>query len=159
MQYIIQEWDFRELRGVKMVPPVFIPRPETEELVSLVVNDMKRQQKETFNFLEVGCGSGVISISLLKTFSRAIGTCFDQNQLAVELTKVNAENFEVADRLKVQKFKLEDGNLNSSEMESEYDLIVSNSPYLFSHELVKLADDIKGMKLLYYSIINKIKII
>lgn len=142
IQYIIKEWDFRELKGVSLLPPVFIPRPETEELVSHVIADMKQNKVEKLNFLEIGCGSGVISISLLREFPGAIGTCFDQNQLAVELTKVNAEHFDVLDRLKVQKYKLEDGSL-SPEIESQYDLIVSNPPYLLSRELLGLEDHIK----------------
>lgn len=142
VQYIIKEWDFRELKGLKMVPPVFIPRPETEELVSHVISDFLN--RDTFNFLEIGCGSGVISISLLKEFgTRTNGYCFDQNQLAVELTKINAEIFDVIDRLTVEKFKLTDGNLSLEMKNQKFDLIVSNPPYLFSRELVRLADDIK----------------
>lgn len=62
IQYIIGEWDFRELT-LKMQPPVFIPRPETEELVELILQQY--DVKESLNFLEVGCGSGCISLSLL----------------------------------------------------------------------------------------------
>lgn len=142
VQYIIKEWDFRKLRGLKIVPPVFIPRPETEELVSHVCDDMKGQQLDSFSFLEVGCGSGVISISMLRDFPGAVGKCFDQNQLAVDLTKLNAEHFGVQDRLSVEKFKLEDGVL-PAKMESQFELIVSNPPYLFSRELVGLEDDVK----------------
>lgn len=67
VQYIIGEWDFRELT-LKMQPPVFIPRPETEELVELILQQF--DVKEPVKFLEVGCGSGCISLSLLYSLSR-----------------------------------------------------------------------------------------
>uniref|UniRef100_A0A182Q746 Release factor glutamine methyltransferase N-terminal domain-containing protein n=1 Tax=Anopheles farauti TaxID=69004 RepID=A0A182Q746_9DIPT len=63
IQYIIREWDFRDLT-LKMIPPVFIPRPETEELVELILQQM--DNKEETLFLEIGCGTGAISLSLLK---------------------------------------------------------------------------------------------
>lgn len=63
VQYIIREWDFRDMT-LKMAPPVFIPRPETEELVELILQQIDTQKE--FNFLEVGCGSGAITLSLLK---------------------------------------------------------------------------------------------
>lgn len=62
VQYIIGEWDFCDLI-LKMTPPVFIPRPETEELVELILQ--QSDDKITMRFLEVGCGSGAISLSLL----------------------------------------------------------------------------------------------
>lgn len=62
VQYIIGEWDFCDL-VLKMVPPVFIPRPETEELVELILQQC--DDKLTSRFLEIGCGSGAISLSLL----------------------------------------------------------------------------------------------
>lgn len=65
VQYIIGEWDFRDIT-LKLVPPVFIPRPETEILVDFV---LKRISAGNFNdscdILEVGCGSGAISLALL----------------------------------------------------------------------------------------------
>jgi release factor glutamine methyltransferase len=67
VQYIIGEWDFRDLK-LKMIPPVFIPRPETEELVELILQQM--DEKNELEFLEIGCGSGAISLSLLKALPK-----------------------------------------------------------------------------------------
>lgn len=64
VQYIIKEWEFRDLR-LKMVPPVFIPRPETEMLIDIVMNNSPALN----SILEVGCGSGAISIALLRSNS------------------------------------------------------------------------------------------
>lgn len=63
VQYIIEEWSFRDLT-LKMKPPVFIPRPETEELIDLVVKDFPKTYDQTM--LELCCGSGAISLAILK---------------------------------------------------------------------------------------------
>lgn len=64
VQYIIGEWDFLDLT-LEMSPSVFIPRPETEDLVSIsssLITDG--------SCLEIGCGSGAISLALLKLHSQ-----------------------------------------------------------------------------------------
>lgn len=71
VQYIIGEWDFCEM-VLKMTPPVFIPRPETEELVELILQQC--DDAIGMRFMEIGCGSGAISLALLnalpKVFSK-----------------------------------------------------------------------------------------
>lgn len=62
VQYILGEWDFHCLT-LKVVPPVFIPRPETEQLVELAIRNLK--DLEAPKVLEIGCGSGAISLALL----------------------------------------------------------------------------------------------
>jgi len=72
IQYILGYWDFRNIR-LKMRPPVFIPRSETEELVGIVLNHLKRYcDKEIIHALEIGCGSGAISLSLLDEHQQMI---------------------------------------------------------------------------------------
>uniref|UniRef100_A0A3B5PV69 HemK methyltransferase family member 1 n=1 Tax=Xiphophorus maculatus TaxID=8083 RepID=A0A3B5PV69_XIPMA len=76
VQFVIEEWDFRDLT-LKMRPPVFIPRPETEELVELVLTDLQNHPGSTETpptCLEVGCGSGAISLSLLKSLPQGAVT-------------------------------------------------------------------------------------
>lgn len=67
VQYIIGEWDFCDL-VLKMTPPVFIPRPETEELVELILQQC--DSTLTIRFLEIGCGSGAISLALLHALQK-----------------------------------------------------------------------------------------
>lgn len=67
VQYIIGEWEFYNLE-LKTVPPVFIPRPETEELVELILQ--QNDDKITIRFLEVGCGTGAISLALLHSLPK-----------------------------------------------------------------------------------------
>lgn len=63
VQYIIGEWDFRDIT-LKLVPPIFIPRPETEILVDFVLKRLNLSQAESSEILEIGCGSGAISLAL-----------------------------------------------------------------------------------------------
>lgn len=67
VQYIVGSWDFCDL-VLKMLPPVFIPRPETEELVELILQQC--DDKFTMRFVEVGCGSGAISLALLHSLPK-----------------------------------------------------------------------------------------
>ncbi|XP_045547821.1 MTRF1L release factor glutamine methyltransferase isoform X2 [Salmo salar] len=97
VQYVIEEWDFRDLT-LKMRPPVFIPRPETEELVGLVLTDLQMKQgtglseETSFRCLEVGCGSGAISLSLLKSLPQLRAIALDKNKDAVDLTRENSHS-------------------------------------------------------------------
>lgn len=67
VQYIIGEWDFCDM-VLRMIPPVFIPRPETEELVQLILQQC--DHKLTMRFLEVGCGSGAISLAIINSLPK-----------------------------------------------------------------------------------------
>lgn len=67
IQYILGEWDFLDLT-LKMVPPVFIPRSETEELVQLILQQC--DDKMTMRFLEIGVGSGAISLAMLHSLPK-----------------------------------------------------------------------------------------
>lgn len=65
VQYIIGEWDFRDIK-LKLEPPIFIPRPETELLVDLVLEKIEKSDLTCNDrILEIGCGSGAISLSIL----------------------------------------------------------------------------------------------
>lgn len=70
IQYIIGEWDFCDLT-LKMshTPSVFIPRPETEELVQIasekILSLEKGSNSQNVHCFEIGCGSGAISLGLL----------------------------------------------------------------------------------------------
>lgn len=68
IQYILGNWHFRNLK-IKVKRPVLIPRPETEILVDIALNTIKKDfNGNQLICLEVGFGSGVIMISLIKDF-------------------------------------------------------------------------------------------
>ena len=85
VQYILGSWHFRE-RLYQVRPPVFIPRPETEDLVDLVL----QQGPHHGSFVEIGCGSGCVSVELLLARPQLQGTAIDTSRAACDLTMTNA---------------------------------------------------------------------
>lgn len=71
VQYIIGEWDFRDIT-LKLVPPVFIPRPETEMLVHYVLKALNTSENKKPEILEIGCGSGAVTLSIAHTNASVI---------------------------------------------------------------------------------------
>ncbi|KAJ7424756.1 HemK methyltransferase family member 1 [Willisornis vidua] len=104
VQYVLGEWDFQDLT-LKMRPPVFIPRPETEDLVSLVVEEESQKCANSGLgipvpvphpvILEIGCGSGAIALSLLCKLPQSQVIAVDKEKAAVDLTRENAHRTDV----------------------------------------------------------------
>lgn len=139
IQYIIREWEFRDLT-LKMVPPVFIPRPETEELIELILQQIDAQQE--LQFLEIGCGTGAITLSILKHVPWASAVALDQSKLACELTLENARLHGLSENLRIFRHKLSD-DLPAVLDSHKFDMIVSNPPYVPSGHMASLEPEIK----------------
>lgn len=113
---------------------VLIPRPETEELVCLVLKNIKQGER----VLDIGTGSGAIAIVLAKE-SNAVVTAIDVSEKALEVAKENAKNLGVN-----VEFVLSDLFEN---LEGEkYDKIVSNPPYISENEFQMLESDVKDFE-------------
>lgn len=136
VQYILGEYDFHELRGIRCRAPVLIPRPETEELVDFV---LACREKAEQRFVDVGTGSGVIALALLKARVGWTGVGIDVDERACELAKENARlvlsNGErwSCERVGVEEFMREPNSI---------DFVVSNPPYIPSHEVDGLQPEI-----------------
>ncbi|KAK5872612.1 hypothetical protein PBY51_013295 [Eleginops maclovinus] len=145
VQYVIEEWDFRDLT-LKMRPPVFIPRPETEELVELVLNDLQMKPRTEVGAqetcLEVGCGSGAISLSLLKSLPQLKAIAVDQSQDAVDLTGENALRLGLQDRLQIHHLDVMKDAETVLSLCSSVSVLVSNPPYLFSEDMTALEPEV-----------------
>ena len=115
---------------------VLIPRPETEVLIEMVTK--KFNVNKDIKFLDIGCGSGCISISLLDYFKKSNGAAIDISKDAVLNTQLNLNNFNLTNRLKVLK-----KNIFSYKTEKKFDLIISNPPYLKLSDYINLDQGIK----------------
>ena len=117
-QYIIGHAEFFGMQ-LKVDERVLIPRPETEELVELILAE---NPEENLKVLDIGTGSGAIALALAKNRTDWTITASDISQDALDLASKNAEfqNFNIF-------FKKSDC---FSEISSKYDIIVSNPPYI-----------------------------
>ena len=100
-----------------------VPRPETEELVELLLAEISGQKSE-IRILDVGTGSGVIGLSLAVKFPQANVCAIDISEDALSLARENAAQLRLTERVRFQKSDLLE---NVSE---RFDLIVANLPYI-----------------------------
>lgn len=99
-----------------------IPRPETEELVSAVATDWQGRGK--ISILDIGTGTGAIAVSLAHLLPQAAVDALDVSSDALDLARSNA----VANQVSVNFFQQD--ILKTSTLPREYDIIVSNPPYI-----------------------------
>ena len=117
-QYIIGHADFFGMQ-LKVDERVLIPRPETEELVELILAE---NPKENLKVLDIGTGSGAIALALAKSRPDWIITASDISQDAIDLASKNVEIQNLNIFLKKSDC--------FSKISSKYDIIVSNPPYI-----------------------------
>ncbi len=138
LQYIIGETEFFGLR-FKVDERAFIPRPETEILVEKTIERVKGQGlSDKVMVLDIGTGSGAIAIALAKSLPRAQITASDISGGALDLARENAKINEVDNKIDFVRSDLFD-NISFK----EYDLIVSNPPYIVSGDMDSLPRDVK----------------
>ncbi len=130
IQYIIGKTDFFGL-PFKVNNNVLIPRPETEELVSWIINCHSEQSEEStkLNVLDIGTGSGCIAIALAKNLPNASVYAIDVSENALEVAKRNAELNEVQVEF-IQADILKDFDTKGVLVSQKFDIIVSNPPYV-----------------------------
>ncbi len=128
LQYILGEVDFFDT-NLLVKEGVLIPRPETELLVEAIVADINTYyRKETPVLLDLGTGSGNISIAVAKKCQSCKIFACDISSEALDLAKENAIRNNVED--KIQFFKADILQDWSRKTETKFDYIVSNPPYI-----------------------------
>ena len=117
-QYIIGHADFFGIR-LKVDERVLIPRPETEELVELILAE---NSEESLKVLDIGTGSGAIALALAKNRPDWSVSAADISQDALDLASENAKKQNLQIFLKKSDC--------FTEISEKYDIIVSNPPYI-----------------------------
>ncbi|MDO4794058.1 MAG: peptide chain release factor N(5)-glutamine methyltransferase, partial [Filifactor alocis] len=134
LAYLIGEKEFFG-RSFLVGPGVLIPRADTEILVEEVLRRLKID--EDLCGIEVGAGSGAVSISLLCERERLRMTATDIEQVPVRVSTENARRHGVTDRFKISHSSFFDKVETGS-----YDFIVSNPPYIDEEEMEDLMEEV-----------------
>ncbi|MBR5913307.1 MAG: peptide chain release factor N(5)-glutamine methyltransferase [Selenomonadaceae bacterium] len=128
----------REFMGLNfaVTPDVLIPRPDTEILTQLAIENLSAVENPTF--ADLGTGSGAICVSILKYVKNAKAAAVDISQDAINCAKFNAEKFGVDDRINFYV-----GNLFEPLRGQKFHAIISNPPYIPTKDLSTLQDEVK----------------
>ncbi|MCG3176514.1 MAG: Release factor glutamine methyltransferase [Candidatus Omnitrophica bacterium] len=147
LAYLLGEQDFMGL-SLRVTPAVLIPRPETEQLVEAVLEEIAhlrsvratQNHEKPLRILDIGTGSGCIAVSLTSACPDCKISAFDVSARALQVARTNALRQGVSGRI---VFKQSDvyGAIRSSR--ARYDLIVSNPPYIATSEHRALPADVR----------------
>ncbi len=122
-------------RPFKVTSDVLDPRPDTETLVELCLKYFGPDR--AFTFIDLGCGSGAIGVTLACERPLASGICLDASAAALDVTQYNATFLGVGSRIQCLQSDWFDATSDA------FDLIVSNPPYISSLEIDALAPDVR----------------
>ena len=132
--YIFEEKEFWS-KIFKVTKATLIPRPETELMVDQLT---KIYKNKNIYILDIGTGSGCILISLLEDLKSSKGIGIDVSNKALKIAKENQQNYQSGKRIKFFQKSLTDfKNFN-------FDLIVSNPPYIARGALKNLDEGIRN---------------
>lgn len=124
IQYILGSTEFFGLR-FKVNKNTLIPRPETEELVQWILDDLKKiNSTEKVEILDIGTGSGCIAISLKRNSFHTTVSAMDISEKALETARENAEFHQCPIRFLMKDI------LQTDSLDRNYSIIVSNPPYV-----------------------------
>jgi release factor glutamine methyltransferase len=132
LQYIVGHALFHG-HQFKVTPAVLIPRPETEQLVDLIIDE---NPASDLRVLDMGTGSGCIAVSLARALKFAQVDALDVSRDALEVARENA----VALKTKVRFFE---SDMLSPQPPGRYDIIVSNPPYICWSEREAMESNVK----------------
>ena len=130
IQYVLGKTTFMNLE-FKVNSSVLIPRPETEELVRL----MLKEDLDGKEVLDIGTGSGCIAISLTKNLYNAKVSALDISKDALEVALENAE-------LNNVNIEFIHADIFEYQSDKKYDVIVSNPPYVLESEKMLMKQNV-----------------
>ncbi|UCJ08079.1 peptide chain release factor N(5)-glutamine methyltransferase [Chitinophaga pendula] len=123
-------------------PDVLIPRPETEELVSWIVEELQTAGRETAHVLDIGTGSGCIPIAIKKECPSATVWAIDVSVGALEIAALNASKLQQAVHFEKVNI-LEETAVENLPL---FDVIVSNPPYIRQEEQADMQQQVWGFE-------------
>ena len=140
VQYITGSVEFYALE-LKVTPAVLIPRPETEILVEVIIDSVKKED-ELF-ILDFGSGCGNISIALAENLPNVHVTGIDISKDAIMIANENLEKYQLNGRVNFVNGDILKFNVNDF---LNYDIIVSNPPYVSQNDYLNVQKEIKNFE-------------
>lgn len=134
VQMIIGKVDFLGLE-IRVDSRSIVPRPETEELVQLILSD--KCSRKALKILDIGTGTGCIALRIAKEFPDSEITAIDVSSDALELARGNA----AVNR--IQNVTFQQLDVSNERIEGKFDIIVSNPPYIDMNEYQKLEPEVR----------------
>jgi len=131
VQYVLEKTEFYGLPFI-VNSKVLIPRPETEELIELAVQQIKKGK--VVNVLDIGTGSGCIAITLKKLYPELKLKALDFSEFALEVAEKNAH----MNKVEIDFLKFDVLSPHHWKIDFEADLIVTNPPYVLESEKIKM---------------------
>ena len=135
--YLVGQREFYSLT-FRVTPDVLIPRPETEDLIVALLDEVQRREKsEPLSIADVGTGSGIIAICAAKRIPHCHVTAIDISQAALAVARANAEQHAVDEQM-----DFVESDLLAQLPDARFDLIVSNPPYVSEAEFGELPREV-----------------
>lgn len=134
LQYLLNEQEFYG-RKFYVNKGVLIPRQDTEILVEKAINIVKDKKIETPKILDIGSGSGVIGITMALEIENSKVLGIDVSDVAIEISNKNREI------LKAKNIKIIKSNLFENVSFKEFDMIISNPPYIARDEIDVMSEN------------------
>jgi release factor glutamine methyltransferase len=135
-QYIIGTVEFYCLE-FNVSPAVLIPRPETEILVETVINSVPKEDE--LRVMDIGSGSGNISIAIAVNLPNAQVSGIEISESAIVVAEENLKKYDLNKRVSFLNYDIL--NVNKNEL-SDFDIIVSNPPYVSKEDYSKVQKEI-----------------
>lgn len=135
LQYILKKQEFMGL-DFFVDEGVLVPRPDTEVLVEKIIDIVEKgyfKDNESLNILDIGTGSGAITLSLAHYIKNSLLYSVDISKKALEIANENMMNLGLENRVKLLEGDLLD-KLDSSLID-KFNIIVSNPPYIPSKDI------------------------
>ena len=141
---IVGEKEFWSLT-LRLSPETLVPRPDTETVVEAALASIRREGRagDPLTILDLGTGSGAILLALLSELPAATGVGVDLAEGAARTARENARRLGLADRA---RFAVADWDAG---INGQFDLVVSNPPYVRSGEISGLAVEVSRIRSRY----------
>ena len=125
--------------ALAITPDVLVPRPETETVVEGALDFVVRNglRMEKLRILDIGTGSGALLVALLNELPNATGIGTDISRAALEVAQINVAQFGFESRSSLIACDMAAG------VEGQFDLVVSNPPYIARGEIASLAPEVR----------------